>query len=741
MKKVGIITVHRNVNYGANLQAFASCKFINNSGFDAEIIDYYPKEIDKDNYLFSWLKHSYDCGRSKSMVHNLKLSTALALSAPKKNRRLRIFYDFRKNNCKLSTKYEAFEEIANGGYTDVVCGSDQIWNPDITNGIEPFYFGDIPGVTNKISYAASLGRAEYKLDDEEKAAELIENMDYVSVREAESVEYIKDISGKKVIDVCDPVFLLPKEEYEKIAVPNKVKKPYVLMYGVGCNTTMKLEAQKYAEENGLALVELCQDKNWRANYIQLCDTTPEEFLGAIKNAEVVVTNSFHGTAFAIIFNKELYVFDNKLRGSRITNILNKAGLENRMVEDEIKKQAAIDYNSVNNSMREYIESSRKFLLKALNAEKKPITDNCIGCGACKSVCKADAVSLTKNYGGFIKAYIDTNKCVNCNLCSKVCPVENVPTKTDALNVFAYKATNDIRRKSTSGGAGTVLAEGIIKNNGVVYGASLDENYKLKHVRIDKVSDLSLFQGTKYIQSDMTGVFEALKNDLESGKPVMFTGTPCQIASVKNYVAHYRLDDKNLYLCDIICHGVPSPKVFTDYISWLKATEKDSINRYHFRNKEISWRGDSSSAETDSTELLHNKNTSAFLNMYYSNNLTNDACFKCKFTTLDRVSDLTISDFWGIENDNPQFEDKLGVSMVMANTEKGKKLFDTIDGDKVEANIKNAKQPQLNQPPSRPKDYDDFWRNYREYGIEYAIKKFGIPKATVKTMIYNLIKGK
>lgn len=740
-KKIGIITVHRNVNYGANLQAYASCKYLNNSGFDAEIIDYYPKEIDKDNYLFSWLKLSYDHGKSASLVHNAKLFTALTLSAPEKNKRLKSFYNFRKKYCKLSPKYETFEEIANGGYTDVVCGSDQIWNPDITKGINPYYFGDISGVTNKVSYAASIGKSEYNSEDEKKASELIKNIDYISVREEQSVDYVKTISGKKVIDVCDPVFLLPKEEYEKIAEPINAKKPYLLVYSVISNTEMTLSAKKYAEQKGLILVEICQNKNRDAKHLQLSCASPEELLGAVKDAEIVVTNSFHGTAFSIIFNKNFYVFDNKLRKGRISNLLSKAGLENRIVEDEIIELAPIDYNEVNISLKEFIDSSKEFLLTALKTEKKPITDNCIGCGACKSVCKADAVNLTKNYGGFIKGYIDTNKCVGCNLCSKVCPVENTPSKTESINVFAYKARDDIRKNSTSGGAGTALAEKIIKNNGTVYGASLDKNYSLKHIRIDNADNLSLLQGTKYIQSDMTGVFDELKHDLESGKPVLFTGTPCQVAGVKNYVSQRRIDDKNLYLCDIICHGVPSPKVFKDYINWLKDTEKDSIKKYHFRNKTVSWRGDSSVAETEKSEYIHNKNTSAFLNMYYSNNLTNDSCFNCCFTSQDRVSDLTISDFWGIEKDNPHFEDELGVSMVMVNTLKGKKLFDVTDGEKAEANIENAKQPQLKEPPKKPQTYNDFWKQYKEIGIEYAIKNFGIPKTTLKSIVYNLIKGK
>lgn len=740
-KKIGIITVHRNVNYGANLQAFASCKFINNAGYDAEIIDYYPPETDKDNYLFSWLMLSYNGGKSKSLPHNLKLAAALALSAPEKNKRLKGFYSFREKYCRLSHKYSDFEEIANGNYTDVVCGSDQIWNPDVTKGINPYYFGDINGVTNKISYAASLGRDKYKESDEKKAAELIGKTDYVSVREEKSVEYIKNISGKDVTGVCDPVFLLEKEEYEKIAKPIRVKKPYLLVYSVIDNQLMLSSAKKYAEQKGMTLVEICQSRKKRENHIQLSSASPEEFLGAVRDAEVVITNSFHGTAFSMIFNKDFYVFDNKARGSRITNILNKAGLENRIVEGEIEELSPIDYEAVNENLNNYTEPSKQFLLTALSAEKNPITDNCIGCGACKAVCKLDAVSVTKNYGGFVKCCIDTNKCINCGMCTKACPVINTPQKSNPEKAFAFKAEDRIRKNATSGGVASALAEKIINNGGVVYGASLDDKFNLRHIRINQAEDIALIQGTKYIQSDMTGVFNNLENDLANGISVLFTGTPCQVASVKNFALSKKLDVQNLYLCDIICHGVPSPKIFKDYVGWLGDTEKSKITKYYFRNKSLSWRGDSSSAQTDMSEIKRNKNVSAFMNLYYGNNITCDACFNCKFTSQERVGDLTISDFWGIENDNPEFEDKLGVSMVLVNSQKGRELFEKLDGQAAEADIRNAKQPQLKNPVKKPDGYDTFWKIYREKGIDYTVKKYAIPKTTIKSIIYNMIKGK
>ncbi len=738
-KKIGIITVHRNVNYGANLQAFATCKYVNNLGYDAEIIDYYPKEIDKDNYLFSWLKLSYDCGKTKSLIHNVKLFIALALSAPQKNIRLKGFYNFRDIYCKLSPKYNRVGEI-DGKYTDVICGSDQIWNPDITNGINPFYFGDILGVKNKIAYAPSLGREAYNEADETKIANLIKNMDYVSVREEKSVEYIKELSGKKVQAVCDPVFLLPKEEYENVAKPIRIKKPYVLVYSIVSNQTMVSEAKKYANEKDLTLVEICLSKNHHSKHIQLCDLSPEEFIGAIRDAETVITNSFHGTAFGIIFNKDMYVFDNKARGSRITNILGKAGLEDRIVENKIKELQPIDYNKVAKSLENYINSSKQFLISAVKSEKKIVTDNCIGCGACKSVCEFDAITLSKDYGGFIKSYTDTNRCIVCGLCRKVCPIENTPLKNENEKVYAFKAKDSIRRKSTSGGAASALAENIINNGGVVYGACLDNQFHLNHIRINHIEDISLIQGTKYIQSDMLYVFNNLKRDIENNVPVLFTGTPCQVASVHNFVTQQRLDSQNLYLCDIICHGVPSPKVFRDYIQWLSDAEKDTVKKYYFRNKAFSWRGESSAMENEASVVKRGKNISAFMNLYYSNNITNDACFSCKFTSKDRISDVTVSDFWGLEKENADFEDSLGVSMVMVNTPKGKVLFNMVDGQSMEANINNANQPQLSHPTEKPEEYDDFWKNYRKYGIDYAMKNFGIPKETIKTKIYNLLKN-
>ncbi len=732
--KTGIITLHHNTNYGANMQAFATCKFANEHNYNCEIIDYRLKSQELKTHVGSWLLISWRNDKSKSLKKKIKLAIALLMSIPEKYMRLQRFKRFRRKYCKLSDVCWNEFDVAKKNFGCVVCGSDQVWNPDITEGINPIYFGDILGVKNKVSYAASMGREKYNETDETVAAKLIGKMDYVSVREEKSVEYIEKISGKKVSCVCDPVFLLERSEYIKIAKPIKIKKPYLLVYSVVGNNDMLNAALEFAKKKNLTVVEICQSKNHKQGHIQLSSASPEEFLGAILNAEYVVTNSFHGTAFSIILEKDFYVFDNKGRGSRITDLLTKAGLVDCMVQGEILQKESIDYDKVNENLKQYIEQSKNFLLTALNTSKTPITENCVGCGGCKAVCKKDAISLIKNQQGFIKSYIDSNKCVDCGLCKKACPIENTPLKNEALEVFAYKAKDSLRKKSTSGGAASALAESIINNGGSVYGASLDENFKLSHIRITNKKDIALMQGTKYIQSDMTGVFEQISDDLKTQRAVLFTGTPCQTAAVLNFVNTNKIPQEKLYLCDIICHGVPSPKAFEDYILWLK--ERETFDKYYFRNKELSWRGDSASVSWDNG-IKANKYISSFMNLYYSNLLTDEACFNCKFTTKERVSDITVSDFWGIEDTAAQFEDSLGVSMVLINTQKGRELFDEVKGKKISVNLDNAKQPQLKKPTERPDGYDEFWENYN---INSALKKYGAIKDSLKTKIYKLIKG-
>lgn len=742
-QKIGILTVHKNTNYGANLQAFALCNYINSLGYDCETVDYVSREDLKFLKLGSWLKLSWDNEKNKSVSRKLKLAAALALSAPEKQKRLSSFGNFRKKYYRLSPFCKDANEIKKMGYDTLICGSDQIWNPDLRHGLDPLFFCRVDGVKKRISYAPSIGKEKYNDKDAEIAKNWIKDIDYCSLREATSAQYISELVGIKAECVCDPVFLPDRLCYEKMASKRLTNKKYVLVYSIVKNSKMIEVAKNYAEKCGLELIEICQTKDKKCTHKQYTHLGPDRFLSAIKHAEFVFTNSFHGTAFSLIFEKELFAFENRERGTRITNILEKASLTSRLVGDDgVLPEEKCDYSN-KSDFTNYIESSKEFLKQALEAEYKSIAGSkCVGCGACKNVCASNAISLHPDVEGFLQARIDTSKCVGCNMCYKTCSALNEPQKTESQNTYAFKADDKLREQSASGGAFAALAQTVLSNGGVCYGAVQNENFSVSHIRCDSVDSLKKLQGTKYVQSDMSSCFKNVENDLADGKTVLFSGTPCQVDALKTYVKTKKLNDEKLYLCDIICHGVPSPSVFKDFVLWLGGKYKSKVASYEFRSKKISWRGNSCYVTlSDGRELKNDRLASAFMNVYYSGRITRESCYECKYTTLRRVSDITISDFWGLEKTLPEFEDSLGVSMIMVNTDKGKILFDKTEGQKAEADITQAKQPQLYRACDKPSDREESRMLYSRQGAYPLIKKYGgINKPSLKSRIYKLIKG-
>lgn len=727
-EKIGIITVHKNTNYGANLQAYASCRYINQLGYDCEIIDYVPPAQDTANHLFKWLYASWANENSKNIVRRIKLFIALVLSIPSKSKRLHSFAKFRKRFCKMSLSCCDVNDIVKQNYETVVCGSDQIWNPTITGGVNPIFYGDIEGVKKRISYAASIGKERLCEKDEQLVKELVKKIDYCSLREEDSAEYIRKLSGKTVSCVCDPVFLLEKQDYEESAARRLINRPYVLLYSIVSNSNMLSIAKKYAEENGLKLVEICSSKNRHSTHTQLTSLGPKEFLNCVQHANTIFTNSFHGTAFSIILEKEFYAVDNKNGGSRIVNLLCKSGLENRLISEygQINKNALIEYCNVKKMLQPYILDSKKFLQNSLMTQKKKnVNTGCVGCAACQEVCNLDAIRMLPNQEGFLEALIDESKCVNCKKCQNVCPAINEPLRNAVRDVYAFKAEDSLRQRSASGGAFVALAKAIIDQGGVAWGAVQNTDFSVEHQKCETFDNIHRIQGTKYVQSNVQTCYDELERDLTKGTKVLFSGTPCQIEAIKRFVEVKKLPSDNLYLVDIICHGVPSPKVYIAFIKWLAKKKKTEVSKYYFRSKEISWRGNSCVVELKNGKRLRNDiHASAFMNLYYSNYITRESCYSCKYANMARNSDITIADYWGIEDLNAEFEDELGVSAILVNTQKGGDLFKQAQGTSIEGNIETLNQPRLKYGCNRPNDREEFWIAYGRYSVDFIMKRYG-----------------
>lgn len=302
--------------------------------------------------------------------------------------------------------------------------------------------------------------------------------------------------------------------------------------------------------------------------------------------------------------------------------------------------------------------------------------DCCGCYACYNICPKQCITMKIDDEGFWYPNINEDICINCNLCEKVCPIIN-PVKRNDSKKIAYAGMNkdeQIRIKSSSGGIFSILAEYIIKNNGIVYGASFDENFSVKHKRILYCTDLDLLRGSKYVQSAIDDIYKQVKNDLESNKPVLFTGTPCQVEGLRSYL---KKEYVNLITMDFICHGVPSPLVWKKYLEEMKKSKQENIKNIYFRNKDIGWKNFSLKIIFDEKIYSNTLNNDLFMKGFLQDVYLRPSCYDCKFKKINRISDITVADFWGIENVLPKMDDDKGTSLIVVHSEKGKQLFDEL----------------------------------------------------------------
>lgn len=219
---------------------------------------------------------------------------------------------------------------------------------------------------------------------------------------------------------------------------------------------------------------------------------------------------------------------------------------------------------------------------------------------------------------------------------------------------------------------------ILDNNGVVYGAAFQKDFSVKHIRAVNMGERKRIQKVKYVQSETRHVFEMVLCDLKSGVDVLFTGTPCQVSALKAYLEKKRVDTSKLICCDMICHGVPSPMIWKEYLKYVECKFKAQIDEVDFRDKEFGW-----DSQFESFRLRGRREkvvTNDYSVLFSKCVMLRPACHKCPYSTISRVGDLTMGDFWGIEKINPSFNDNLGTSLILVNSEKGMKLLSQLHGE-------------------------------------------------------------
>lgn len=353
---------------------------------------------------------------------------------------------------------------------------------------------------------------------------------------------------------------------------------------------------------------------------------------------------------------------------------------------------------------------------------------CTGCALCHDVCTTGAIIMSVSKDGFKYPIIDGNKCIKCGKCQKKCPVINDNEFHESKNALYGRLVDDIELNS-SGGLCKALAKAVMLDGGMVFGAVLVHD-EVVHLKATNENEYTAMSGSKYLQSNMEGVYDQIAEELNKNNKVLFMGCPCQCAAVdinfkskKNY--------GNLYVCEILCHGVPSPGIFKDWIRFLENKYNSSVVNYYFRSKKNGWSRPSIEIVFENGKRIFQSHNESYYHMWFGKHLSlRKSCYECKYRNIKRVADVTVGDFWGIKNlDVVDNDIEKGTSVLLINTDKGQRLLDLARKvNNVFLKEISVDDAYVNNTPSlsnfsMPVEREKFFDIYKAEHIEGVIKKY------------------
>lgn len=686
------------------LQAYALQSAINRNGCDCLIIshDRFSTKIKE--------RAGQNCRKFgklvKSLVTGAKYPRSLFLMGASQTRPIKRGKQIQKAKCSsfrekfFPNKTEIFYYTSEQIMKDppvcdaYVCGSDQIWNPERFQGAGPFYLDFAPKDRNRIAYAPSVAMTYIPDAMKKRYRCLISQFADVSVREQKGCAAIEEATGIRPEWVMDPTFLLSKEDWESFSdVQIDAPERYVFCYFLGKENLLRSRKSinRIAKDYGAKVIVLPfgrhkADRKWLGSL----NVGPQEFVALIRNAQYILTDSFHGTSISILLNKNFSVYSGMStatyanRYDRIANILNICGLESREYTGHKNIDiTSIDYSKVNACLNPMINRSQQFLNCALDkVEKKGIIahavpklapyEACTGCSACYAACPCRAITMKPDQAGFWRPYIDNDKCVHCGKCETKCPImsplEQRETQVDYRAV--YSKDKDFRMKGSSGNAFGLFAQRIMDYGGEVFGAVLSEDCRTLTFQSASKVGLDRLQKSKYFEARMGDVIHSIDVAIASGKKAMFTGTPCQAAGVRKYFGGH----PDLLICDFICHGITSAEWYGRYLTEMEKKYGAKVTDVAFRSKALGWRLYCMKIDfANGKEYLKTRFADPYYIDFFQNKHLRTNCYNCN-RVIKSCADVSFGDYWAVNVKHNMEDTDEGISIVCLRTHKGKKFF-------------------------------------------------------------------
>lgn len=706
-----IVTFHDAVNHGAVLQAYALQHFIESLGYEAGIFDYRSPGI-------ASLK-----GQAARMVRLL-----YRRDYAEKARRFR---EFSGEKLKLNQEKSAPVFIA---------GSDQVWNPDGL--MDPAYFLRIFSEDSiRASYAASLGVQKIPEDRKADFARYLSDFDAVSVRETEAKEAIGCMYAGSIEVHADPVLLFDRDFWIREArAVEGIPENYIFVYALRPARCLNRLIRWLQRETGAKVVMIDEQGfiAWRVRHdIVKRNIGPGEFLWLTAHARAVISTSFHGCAFSLVFHKELYPVIDPEKPARVENLTRMFGIEGIAENASVFRRAdRTDWETVDRKLREEREKSRSYIeclyLKTqIGHEKKAnirqLWQNCTGCGCCREVCPENAVAMKRSpEGGFMVPEIREALCTGCGSCLQVCPAVGKNNHLHPPQKAACAWHRDPRAllQSTSGGVFRALAEEVISAGGIVFGVKYTDGYRGTVYTSSDESRLEEMQGSKYVAPDPAGIAARVEKALKEHRLVLFSGAPCHVAGLKNTLG----EQENLITCDFVCRGMPAPDAFREHLHEMEKKAASPVGKIEFRSKSDGWNRSKVRYHFRSGRTVNIRK--GFRDTFYhcfalSHVNVRECCTDCLFAEA-HAADITMGDYWnyrfsGIPRNSG------GMSLVLANTEKGVQMMEKLK-DRME--ILPLKPEEGTIALRKPEDPDRNRRERNSYfstserlGYEAAAKRY------------------
>jgi coenzyme F420-reducing hydrogenase beta subunit len=324
---------------------------------------------------------------------------------------------------------------------------------------------------------------------------------------------------------------------------------------------------------------------------------------------------------------------------------------------------------------------------------------CTGCTACASACPNQCINMTENQEGFLYPEIDSSKCIECSLCVRSCPICSqlpIPVQ-ETIAYAAYTKSSELRKESSSGGIFSELALAVLEQGGVVFGVAYSEQFEVNHICVESADELYRLRGAKYTQSSLEGIFSKVKSYLKQKRRVLFSGTPCQVAGLKAFL---KTEDALLLCVDFVCHGVPSPAVWQSYVKYRSKVDNNgemplSID---MRSKESGWSyyRYSNVFRYEQKQWRSTSGDNLYMKIFVGDYINRLSCSNCQAKGYNRMSDITLGDFWGVWDIEPEMDDNKGTSLVLVHTQAAKSILEQFSDQIVLKKITLQQASKQNQ---------------------------------------------